>query len=168
MRNRNQDETEIIHAKFVIGADGKQRSRAIRAYRFNSRIGAHSWVRKTLGIMMDGEQTDYIWGVIDLTPDTDFPDIRNRCVIHSNNGSCMIIPREGNRVRLYIQLDHKCGLSSGGRIDKGKTGPHQLLEVGCFHAYFQKPSLNPQSGSSKSTLSLFYPNARWIPLVDDL
>jgi phenol 2-monooxygenase len=34
------DDTETVHAKFVVGADG-----------------AHSWVRKTLGIAMDGEQT---------------------------------------------------------------------------------------------------------------
>ena len=34
------DDTEIVRAKFVVGADG-----------------AHSWVRKTLGISMDGEQT---------------------------------------------------------------------------------------------------------------
>jgi len=34
------DDTEIVRAKFVVGADG-----------------AHSWVRKTLGFSMDGEQT---------------------------------------------------------------------------------------------------------------
>ena len=34
------DDAEIVRAKFVVGADG-----------------AHSWVRKTLGISMDGEQT---------------------------------------------------------------------------------------------------------------
>ena len=34
------NDTETVHAKFVVGADG-----------------AHSWVRKTLGISMDGEQT---------------------------------------------------------------------------------------------------------------
>ena len=33
-------ETEVVHAKYVVGADG-----------------AHSWVRKTMGIDMDGEQT---------------------------------------------------------------------------------------------------------------
>jgi len=33
-------DTEIVRAKFVVGADG-----------------AHSWVRKALGISMDGEQT---------------------------------------------------------------------------------------------------------------
>ena len=31
---------ETVHARFVVGTDG-----------------AHSWVRKTLGIGMDGEQT---------------------------------------------------------------------------------------------------------------
>ncbi|GBE86738.1 Phenol hydroxylase [Sparassis crispa] len=107
-----QNDTEIVHAKFVLGADG-----------------AHSWVRKTLGILMDGEQTDYIWGVVDMIPDTDFPDIRNRCAIHSNNGSCMVIPREGDTVRLYIQLTDTEVVDASGRVDKSKMGPPQLLEA---------------------------------------
>ncbi|CAL1714087.1 unnamed protein product [Somion occarium] len=114
--SEGQDDTEIVYAKFVVGADG-----------------AHSWVRKTLGIIMDGEQTDYIWGVVDLIPSTNFPDIRNRCAIHSSNGSCMIIPREGDKVRLYIQLSDKDVVvdKATGRVDKEKTkvGPEELLEV---------------------------------------
>ena len=51
---------------------------------------------------MDGEQTDYIWGVVDTIPETDFPDIRNRTAIHSDNGSCMVIPREGDTVRFQF------------------------------------------------------------------
>ena len=77
---------------------------------------------------------DYIWGVVDLVPETDFPDIRNRCAIHSNNGSCMIIPREGDTVRFYIQLSEKDVTvdRATGRVDKEKTkiGPEELLEVG--------------------------------------
>ncbi|RDB15363.1 Phenol 2-monooxygenase [Hypsizygus marmoreus] len=108
-----QTDTEIVHAKFVIGADG-----------------AHSWVRKAFDIEMEGEQTDYVWGVVDMIPDTDFPDIRNRCAIHSNNGSCMIIPREGDKVRLYIQLGSKDGVDlASGRIAKQLIGPSQLLDV---------------------------------------
>ena len=93
-------------------------------------IGAHSWVRKAFNIAMEGEQTEYVWGVIDLIPDTDFPDIRNKCVIHSNYGACMIIPREGDKVRLYIQLDGK-NVTNGAtmRADKSQMSPHQLLEV---------------------------------------
>lgn len=79
---------------------------------------------------MDGEQTDYIWGVVDLTPDTDFPDIRNKTAIHSTNGSCMIIPREDDKVRMYIQLDDKTAhVTADGRVDKNKLRPHLLLEV---------------------------------------
>ena len=37
----------IIHSKYVLGCDG-----------------AHSWVRKQLGINMEGDQTDYVWGAI--------------------------------------------------------------------------------------------------------
>lgn len=130
LRNLNpfddHEESEIVHAKFVIGADG-----------------AHSWVRKTLGLTMDGEQTDYIWGVVDMTPDTDFPDIRNRCAIHSNNGSCMIVPREEDKVRLYVQLDDRNAVDEeSGRVDKSKIGPHELLDVArkIFHPYsFKTP-----------------------------
>ncbi|XP_006461738.1 hypothetical protein AGABI2DRAFT_185850 [Agaricus bisporus var. bisporus H97] len=108
-----EPDTEVIHAKFVVGADG-----------------AHSWVRKALGIKMEGEQTDYIWGVVDLIPETNFPDMRNKCVIHSEKGSCLIIPREGDGVRLYIQLSDKGALDSGtGRIDRTKVTPHKLFEV---------------------------------------
>ncbi|KAI8996410.1 FAD binding domain-containing protein [Trametes punicea] len=109
----HQGDSEIVKAKFVVGADG-----------------AHSWVRKSLGISMDGEQTDYIWGVVDMVPDTDFPDIRCKCAVHSNNGSCMIIPREGDLVRLYIQLSDRDVVDpTTGRVDKSKMGPEKLLAV---------------------------------------
>ena len=47
---------------------------------------------------MNLEQTESVRGVIDFTPNTDFPDICNKCVIHSNNGTLMLIPREGKWV----------------------------------------------------------------------
>ncbi|KAG8966700.1 hypothetical protein FRC03_011448 [Tulasnella sp. 419] len=105
------DDVEIVRAKYVVGADG-----------------AHSWVRKSLGFTMDGEQTDFVWGVVDSVPDTNFPDIRNRTAIHSNNGSCMIIPREGDVVRLYVQLS-EVEVGSAGRIDKSKWNPERVMEV---------------------------------------
>ncbi|KAH9968433.1 FAD binding domain-containing protein [Lactifluus volemus] len=108
-------DTETVYAKFVIGTDG-----------------AHSWVRKTLGIAMDGEQTDFLWGVIDITPSetTDFPDTRNKSAIHSTNGSCMVIPREGDKIRIYVQLSDTDAVDPGtGRINLGRYGPERLLEV---------------------------------------
>ncbi|KAG8221071.1 putative phenol hydroxylase [Butyriboletus roseoflavus] len=111
----DESKTEIVHARFVVGADG-----------------AHSWVRKTLGIEMDGEQTGDLtgFGVIDLIPETNFPDIRNRTVIHSTNGSCMVIPREGDTVRLYIQLSDADVVDPlTGRVDKSRMNPEKLLSV---------------------------------------
>ncbi|KAJ3991873.1 FAD binding domain-containing protein [Lentinula boryana] len=112
----DEEHNEIVHAKYVLGADG-----------------AHSWVRKHMKIAMEGEQTDYVWGVVDLVPETDLPDVRNKCAIHSNNGSCMIIPREDDKIRLYIQLDGKDGkdvIDASGRVDKSRgAGPEMMLNV---------------------------------------
>ncbi|EFI27336.1 FAD binding domain-containing protein [Coprinopsis cinerea okayama7 len=123
LRNLFNGNLEVVNAKILIGADG-----------------AHSWVRKSLGIAMEGEQTDYVWGVIDIAePESDFPDIRNKAVVHSNHGTCMVIPREGDKVRVYIQLDDGAVLQSiaanknksNGRIDMTKlaVGPEDLLCV---------------------------------------
>jgi phenol 2-monooxygenase len=70
---------------------------------------------------------------MDITPDTDFPDMRKLTKIHSTNGTCIIIPRENDKVRLYIQLSELSGDDvfdpSTGRIDKSRVSPETLLEV---------------------------------------
>ncbi|KAK4546670.1 hypothetical protein LTR36_001888 [Oleoguttula mirabilis] len=71
-------ETETVRAKYVVGCDG-----------------AHSWLRQQLQIPLEGEHTNKHFGVMDIIPLTDFPDIRESCVIQSNCGSVMTIPREG-------------------------------------------------------------------------
>ncbi|KAI0487027.1 FAD binding domain-containing protein [Xylaria cf. heliscus] len=104
---------EIVRAKYVVGCDG-----------------AHSWTRKTLGkdFEMHGEMTDFIWGVLDIVPITDFPDIRNRCMIHSaSSGSLMIIPREDKLVRLYIQLTEVS--VGGGRVDRSNITPDVIFKA---------------------------------------
>lgn len=103
---------ETVKAKYVLGADG-----------------AHSWVRKQLGWSLEGESTDYIWGVLDIVPITDFPDIRMRCAIHSaESGSVMVIPRENKLVRLYIQLTttQKTG-DQAARSDRSWVTPEVIL-----------------------------------------
>lgn len=103
--------TEIIHAKYMIGCDG-----------------AHSWTRRQLGFQMQGEQTDFIWGVLDIVPITNFPDIRMRCAIHSaESGSIMIIPRENKLVRLYIQLTEVN--NAGQQVDRSKITPEIILKA---------------------------------------
>ncbi|KAG7663943.1 uncharacterized protein J8A68_002504 [[Candida] subhashii] len=127
--SEDKSKLELIQAKYVLGSDG-----------------AHSWVRKQLGIDMEGEQTDFVWGVLDMVPITNFPDIRNRCAIHSkDSGSVMVIPRENDLVRFYIQLKEverdpatinanrdfsatDKHTSTKGRIDRSKITPESILK----------------------------------------
>lgn len=108
---RKEGTTEVIRAKYMIGCDG-----------------AHSWTRRQLGFHLEGEQTDFIWGVLDIVPTTDFPDIRMRCAIHSaDSGSIMIIPRENHLVRLYIQLNEVN--SAGEQVDRSKITPETIMKA---------------------------------------
>jgi phenol 2-monooxygenase len=109
--NGKSNKTEVVKAKYMLGADG-----------------AHSWVRGQLGFTLQGESTDYIWGVLDIVPITDFPDIRMRCAIHSaNSGTVMVIPRENKLVRLYIQLT-TTEKGDGKKADRSKINPQTILE----------------------------------------
>ncbi|KAJ5097871.1 FAD binding domain-containing protein [Penicillium argentinense] len=110
--NARADQVESVKAKFLVGCDG-----------------AHSWVRRQLGFKLEGDSTDYIWGVLDIVPITDFPDIRQRCAIHSANaGSVMVIPRENRLVRLYIQLRTTEHAQSGMKADRSGITPEVILQ----------------------------------------
>ena len=114
--------------------------------------------------MTDHDPIEYIWGVIDTVPETNFPDIRNRCVIHSKCGSCMVIPREGDKVRLYIQLSDKQVVDQAtGRVDKNKISPDHLLQVELSHLYASScGSLNFYSQAVKDILAPYTIDARSI------
>lgn len=67
--------------------------------------GAHSIVRRSLGYKMIGDSTDAVWGVLDIYPRTNFPDIRKKALLYSDFGNLLIIPREGESlVRFYMKL----------------------------------------------------------------
>ncbi|ODM15637.1 hypothetical protein SI65_08871 [Aspergillus cristatus] len=67
--------------------------------------GARSFVREQLGIKIHHKDPiSYVWGVMDGVVRTNFPDIETKCTIHSDAGSIMVIPREDNMVRLYVQI----------------------------------------------------------------
>ncbi|KAF2225838.1 phenol 2-monooxygenase [Elsinoe ampelina] len=79
---------EMVRAKYVVGCDG-----------------ARSAVRSSLGLALEGDSANQMWGVMDIICKTTFPDIRYKCVIQSDQGNIVIIPREGGYlVRLYIEL----------------------------------------------------------------
>lgn len=86
---------ETFKAKYVLASDG-----------------AHSAVRKALGFKMIGDSSDAIWGVMDIFPRTNFPDIRKKCTIRTGKGNLLIIPREGGSlVRFYMEL-HGIGVDA--------------------------------------------------------
>jgi phenol 2-monooxygenase len=111
-----------LRTKYLVGADG-----------------AHSKVRKCMGLDLEGETSDHIWGVCDFVAKTDFPDIRNRCAVHSSSGSVMVIPREqiatGDYLtRLYVQvpeeIDPNADLTVTGVGDEKKaTSKKRRAEV---------------------------------------
>lgn len=80
--------SEVVRAKYLFGGEG-----------------ARSFIRNELGIgMTHKDPISNVWGVMDGVVNTDFPDIKMKCTIHSDHGSIMVIPRENNMVRLYIQI----------------------------------------------------------------
>lgn len=90
-------------------SDGSNVRKVVRAKHLVGADGAHSRVRRGMGLELRGDTTDHIWGVLDFVADTNFPDIRKRSAIHSDAGSIMIIPRErissGDYLtRLYVQV----------------------------------------------------------------
>lgn len=91
---------ETIKARYVVGCDG-----------------ARSAVRKSLGIELQGDSANKAWGVMDVLLVTDFPDIRVKSFIQSqDNGAVMLVPREGGYlVRLYVELNQ---LSEGQRVSQ--------------------------------------------------
>ena len=94
-------ESRVVRAKYVIGADG-----------------ARSAVRSAIGGSLRGDQSFHAWGVMDVLPVTDFPDIRKKCIIHSEAGSILHIPREGNHLcRIYVDLG-EVDKADGGRVRK--------------------------------------------------
>jgi len=78
----NWGATRTVRANYVVGCDG-----------------AHSAVRKAIGGELHGDAAHQAWGVMDILANTDFPDVRQKCLISSaNEGNVLILPREGGYV----------------------------------------------------------------------
>ncbi|KIA75359.1 aminotransferase [Aspergillus ustus] len=116
----------FARCRFLVGADG-----------------AHSVVRKCMGISMVGDLSDRVWGVIDFPAETDFPDIRRSGHVHSALGSVMHFPREQSAdgdwlTRFYVDMDE----ANAGNMDSqsaqvGPLTPQHILDriSRTFHPY---------------------------------
>ncbi|KAJ3943885.1 uncharacterized protein N0V96_006818 [Colletotrichum fioriniae] len=91
---------ETLRAKYLFGGEG-----------------ARSFIRNQLQIgIKHKDPISYVWGVMDGVVKTDFPDIKH--------GSIMVIPREDNMVRLYIQI----ASSTDPDFDPRKTATEQEVQ----------------------------------------
>ncbi|MAS05433.1 MAG: phenol 2-monooxygenase [Ahrensia sp.] len=86
----NWGQTVNVRANYVVGCDG-----------------ARSNVRKSIGGELHGDAAHQAWGVMDILANTDFPDVRQKCLISSaSEGNLLILPREGGYLfRMYVELD---------------------------------------------------------------
>ena len=115
----NKETNKNLKARYIVGCDG-----------------ARSTVREKLGIPLEGDSSNKSWGVIDALVVTDFPDIRVKSFIKSENeGSILIIPREGGYlVRFYIELEQ---LEKNERISQKNIKLEELIDSAkkIFHPY---------------------------------
>lgn len=99
----------VIHAKYVVGADG-----------------ARSGVRESIGARHSSVHANHAWGVMDVLAVTDFPDIRSKCAIQSDDGgNILLIPREGGSLfRMYVDLGE---VPEGGSQTVRNTTIEQII-----------------------------------------
>jgi hypothetical protein len=86
--------------------------------------GAHSKVRKSIpDVKAVGMSQAAIWGVLDGELITNFPDIWSKTLVYSQeHGSILIIPRERNMTRFYIEL------KAGAKFDRRDLGQEFMMK----------------------------------------
>ncbi|KAK0731738.1 FAD binding domain-containing protein [Lasiosphaeris hirsuta] len=104
--NVTQDHKTIL-AQYLVGCDG-----------------AHSKVRKSIPEAKPvGVSQASLWGVLDGELQTDFPDIWSKTLVYSQeHGSILIIPRERNMTRFYIEL------KSSPKADRNQLGQEFVMK----------------------------------------
>lgn len=105
----NAGETTTVRANYVVGCDG-----------------ARSSVRQAIGGQLHGDAAHQAWGVMDILANTDFPDIRQKCLVTSaSEGNILILPREGGYLfRMYVELDK---LNPGERVSSRGFSADDLI-----------------------------------------
>ncbi|MFC2968515.1 FAD-dependent monooxygenase [Acidimangrovimonas pyrenivorans] len=105
----NAGATRTLRANYVVGADG-----------------ARSVVRKAIGGELQGDAGHQAWGVMDILANTDFPDVRQKCLVASaREGNILILPREGGYLfRMYVELDK---LNPDERVSSRNLGREDII-----------------------------------------
>ncbi|OQU97457.1 Phenol hydroxylase, dimerization domain-containing protein [Cladophialophora immunda] len=119
LKNLDSNVTDTVRAKYLFSGEG-----------------AKSFIREQLGVQIrHKDPISHVWGVMDGVVRTNFPDIKMKCTIHSDHGSIMVIPRENNMVRLYIQI----ASSTDPDFSPRKTATVEQVQAAAkriFHPYY--------------------------------
>ena len=107
----------MVRTKYLIGADGGR----LR-------------VRRSVGIEMEGEMLDDVWGVVDLVADTDYPDVRRHGFVMPKDGFILHIPREkksnGDYItRLYVKFPPTPADEAEDAVAMNGQAPEELEEA---------------------------------------
>lgn len=107
----NAGDTATVRARYVVGCDG-----------------ARSRVRQAIGGRLHGDAAHQAWGVMDILANTDFPDVRQKCLIASaTEGNILILPREGGYLfRMYVELDK---LNPDERVTDRKLQAQDIIDA---------------------------------------
>ena len=129
--------THPVIARFeTTDTSGKATDCAIRARYAAGCDGARSAVRSSIGLDLKGDAANKAWGVMDVLAVTDFPDIRQKTLIQSDQGgTLLIIPREGGYMaRIYVEMET---LGEGERARDRNISEKDLIRAaqGIFHPY---------------------------------
>lgn len=102
---------------------GQLKSSEIRDAKKGPGDGAHSKVRQSIPEARPvGLSQSAVWGVLDGELETDFPDLWSKTLVyHEEHGSILIIPRERNMTRFYIEL------KTGPKTDRGSLGQEFVM-----------------------------------------
>lgn len=137
-------EEETVRTKFVVGADGARSwvrkcvlpLSPLHAYStacsslsaLTASTDAVSHARRQLGLTLEGESANSLWGVLDAVVVTDFPDIRLKSSVQSKSaGSILVVPREKDLVRFYVQMGSTD--PDGARFDRSSVSPESIVET---------------------------------------
>ncbi|KAI9372465.1 FAD binding domain-containing protein [Aspergillus egyptiacus] len=96
---------DTIQARYIIGADG-----------------ARSAVRSAIGITMEGNTGQAVWGVMDIAGSSDLPD--------DVDGAVDFVRREQDRTRMYVELNRTAAGWEG--LGRDSITPEAIIEK-CRH-----------------------------------
>lgn len=100
---------EIVKCKYLVGCDG-----------------AHSWVRKQLGLVPQGDGTNSVFGALDCVVDSDVTTLGGLNVFERDGQSVLFIPRAYGLARIYVPMGSK---QPGERFDRGTVTVEKIIEA---------------------------------------